>query len=77
MIKAHYEHGFWWNKTLIEIIKENVILVLMVFILVLMVNGTEKRGNNLMNLKIMIKIILAEIIMMLMWINIKSIVEHL
>ena len=43
----------------IEIIKENVILVLMVFILVLMVNGTEKRGNNLMNLKIMIKIILA------------------
>ena len=59
MIKAHYEHGFWWNKTFIEIIKENVILVLMVFILVLMVNGTEKRGNNLMNLKIMIKIILA------------------
>ena len=59
MIKAHYEHGFWWNKTLIEIIKENLILVLMVFILVLMVNGTEKRGNNLMNLKIMIKIILA------------------
>ena len=39
------------NKTAIEVIKEggSEELILKIFILVLMVNGTEKHGKNLMS----------------------------
>ena len=46
------------------------------FILVLIVNGIESHGKNLMIYKAMIKIIIAQIIMMLMVINIKSNAEY-
>ena len=37
-----------------------------------MVNGTESHGKNLISLKILIKVIIAQIFMMLVLINIKS-----
>ena len=43
---------------------------------VLMVNGTENRGKNLMSLKILIGGIITETIMMLLLINIVLNVEH-
>ena len=41
-----------------------------------MVNGIESHGKNLMNYKILIQSIIAQIIMMLVLINMVSSVEH-
>ena len=41
-----------------------------------MVNGTESHEKNLMSYRIFIKIIIAQIIMLLMFITIKSNVDH-
>ena len=46
------------------------------FILVLIVKGIESHGKNLMSQKILIKIIIAQIIVMLVLINIKLNVDH-
>ena len=51
-------------------------LILEIVIVELMVNGTEKHGKNLMNYKILTKLVIAQIIMMLMLISITSNVEH-
>ena len=44
--------------------------------MVLMVNGTESHGKNLISWKTLIKSIIAQIIMMLMLINMVLNVEH-
>ena len=46
------------------------------FILVLIVKGIESHGKNLMSQKTLIKIIIAQIIVMLVLINIKLNVDH-
>ena len=50
--------------------------ILETFILVLMINGIESHGKNLMIWRILIKSAIAQIIMMLVLINIVSSVEH-
>ena len=63
---------FGVNKTPIEVIREGhseELLILEAIILVLMVIGTEKHGNNLMSRKKLIQSITAQIIMMLVSIN--------
>ena len=69
---------FGANKTPVEVIIEGAFLelVLVTSILVLMVNGRESHGKNLMSLKILIGGIISQIIMMLMLINIVLNVEH-
>ena len=59
------------NKTPVEVIKEGVFggISLETFILVLMVNGIESHGKNLMSWKILIRGIIAQIVMMLVLIN--------
>ena len=51
-------------------------LVLETFTLVLIVNGTESHGKNLMSWEILIKSITAQIIMMLLLIDVVLNVEH-
>ena len=55
------------NKTPVEVIKEGVFggTSLETFILVLMVNGIESDGKNLMSSKILIRSIIVQIVMML------------
>ena len=52
---------FGANKTHVAIIKVGDLeeLILETFVLVLMVNGIESHGNNLMNQKMLIKSIIA------------------
>ena len=59
------------NKTPVEVIKEGVFggTSLQTFILVLMVNGIESDGKNLMSSKILIRSIIVQIVMMLVLIN--------
>ena len=59
------------NKTPVEVIKEGVFggTSLETFILVLMVNGIESHGKNLMSWKILIRGIIVQIVMMLVLIN--------
>ena len=59
------------NKTPVEVIKEGVFggTSLETFILVLMVNGIESDGKNLMSSKILIRSIIVQIVMMLVLIN--------
>ena len=51
-------------------------LILETFSMVLMVNGTENHGTSLVCRKILMKSIIAQIIMMLVLINMVSNVEH-
>ena len=69
------------NKTPVEGIKETGTshleeLVLEILILILMINGTENRGKNLMSQIILIINIIAQIIMMLMLNNVKLNAEY-
>ena len=51
-------------------------LILETFILVLIVNGIKSYGKNLLSQKLLIKIIIAQIIMMLVLINMVLNVEY-
>ena len=66
---------FGGNKTPVEVIKEGA-FILEIFILVLMVNGIEDNGKNLMIYRILIKIIIDQTIIMLVVTNIKLNEEH-
>ena len=66
---------FGGNKTPVEGIKEGA-FISEIFILVLMVNGIEDNGKNLMIYRILIKIIIDQTIIMLVVINIKLNEEH-
>ena len=66
---------FGGNKTPVEEIKEGA-FTSEIFILVLMVNGIEDNGKNLMIYRILIKIIIDQTIIMLVVINIKLNEEH-
>ena len=59
------------NKTPIEVIKEGAlkVLILEIFILVLMKNGTKIYGENLFRYQILILNFMHQIIMMWMGIN--------
>ena len=66
------------NKTTTEIIKEvhSEEHILETFFLMLMVNGTENYGNNLISWKILVRSFIAQLIMMLVLINMVLSVEH-
>ena len=66
---------FGGNKTPVEVIKEGA-FISEIFIQVLMVNGIENNGKNLMIYRILIKIIIVQTIIMLVVINIKLNEEH-
>ena len=51
-------------------------LALEIFILLLMVNGTESRRKNLMSWEILIRSVISQIIMVLVVINMVLNVEH-
>ena len=65
---------FGANKTPVEVIKKGAFG--RTYILVLMLNGTESHGKNLMSWEILIKSIIAQIIMVLVLINMVLNVEH-
>ena len=69
---------FGANKTPVEVIKEGAFggTYFRDIILVLMANGIESHGKNLMLQKILIKSITVQIIMMLVSINMVLSVEH-
>ena len=69
---------FGGNKTPIEVIKEEHLegLILEIFILMLIIDCIKSHGKNLMSQRILIRIIIAQIIKMLMLINVKLNVEH-
>ena len=69
---------FGANKTPVEVIKEGAFggTYFRDIILVLMANGIESHGKNLMLQKILIKSITVQIIMMLVSINMMLSVEH-
>ena len=70
---------FGQNKTPIEVIQEGVFggTYLETIILVSLVNGTESRGKNLMSWEILIGGIIAQIVMMLVLINMVLNMEHI
>ena len=65
---------FGANKTPVEVIEKGAFG--RTYILVLMLNGTESHGKNLMSWEILIKSIIAQIIMVLVLINMVLNVEH-
>ena len=65
---------FGANKTPVEVIKKGAFG--RTYILMLMLNGTESHGKNLMSWEILIKSIIAQIIMVLVLINVVLNVEH-
>ena len=69
---------FGGNKTPIEVIKEEHLegLILEIFILMLIIDCIKSHGKNLMSQRILIRIIIAQIIKMLMLINVKLNMEH-
>ena len=69
---------FGANKTPVEVIKEGAFggTYFRDIILVLMANGIESHGKNLMLQKILIKSITVQVIMMLVSINMVLSVEH-
>ena len=69
---------FGGNKTSIEVIKEEHLegLILEIFILMLIIDCIKSHGKNLMSQRILIRIIIAQIIKMLMLINVKLNMEH-
>ena len=69
---------FGGNKTPIEVIKEEHLegLILEIFILMLIIDCIKSHGKNLMSQRTLIRIIIAQIIKMLMLINVKLNVEH-
>ena len=69
---------FGGNKTPIEVIKEEHLegLILEIFILMLIIDCIKSHGKNMMSQRILIRIIIAQIIKMLMLINVKLNVEH-
>ena len=66
------------NMSRIKMIKKEHLeeLVSEIFILMLPINGVRTHGKNLMCSKILIKSIIAQIIMMLVLINMVSNAEH-
>ena len=69
---------FGANKTPIEVIKEGAleVLILEAFILVLMGSCTKSHGKSWIGWKILIRSIIAQVIMMLVLINVVLNVKH-
>ena len=65
---------FGANKTPVEVIKQGAFGG--IYMLVMIVNGAESHGKNLMSWEILIKSIIAQIIMELVLINMVFNVEH-
>ena len=69
---------FGANKMPIEVIREGAfkVLILETLILVLLENGTKSHGNNLVSWKILSRSIFAQVIMMLVLINMVLNAQH-